>query len=145
MQNSITLYRPIGPGQLTAIIRAHWREFPPRLAHQPFFFPLLDKQYAQRVARQWNLSNSGAGFVTQFKVQADFLDQYEPKRIGGPSNWEYRIPAHALVDFNQHILGQIQVVDAYFSQQPRMAEQLAFPPRHPIQQVAAMQAHTRLT
>ena len=129
MQDYVTLYRPVGPGQLAAIIAADWRAFPSQWSNQPFFFPLMDQAYAERVAQQWNVHNSGSGFVLRFRVCKRFLADYEPKRIGGPSNWEYRIPAAELAQFNQHIMGTIELVEAYFAEQ---LQETTLEPRVPL-------------
>src|SRR5688500_1526117 len=46
-----TLYRPVGQAELDLIRAAKMRRFPPRLAWQPIFYPVLDEEYAVRIAR----------------------------------------------------------------------------------------------
>jgi hypothetical protein len=49
------------------------REFPPRLAHQPIFYPVTNAEYARQIARDWNTHDekSGfAGFVTAFSIDS---------------------------------------------------------------------------
>jgi hypothetical protein len=77
---TVTLWRPAGPAELAelALVEASgWREWPPRLPEQPFFYPVLNEEYAATIARDWNVKHSGAGYVTRFKVLRSFLDQYE--------------------------------------------------------------------
>jgi hypothetical protein len=40
--------------------------FPPRLPDQPIFYPVLTEGYAVKIARDWNVPASGAGYVTRF-------------------------------------------------------------------------------
>jgi hypothetical protein len=54
-----------------------WREWPPRLPGQPIFYPVLNEEYAAKIARDWNVPHSGAGYVTRFQVPRSFLDRYE--------------------------------------------------------------------
>ena len=111
-----TLYRPVGPRELELIERSAWREFPPRLADQPIFYPVLARQYAEQIARDWNSkSDTGgrAGYVTRFSVETAFLARYEPKQVGGASHLEYWVPAEDLPEFNRQIVGPIEVVTAY--------------------------------
>jgi hypothetical protein len=55
-----------------ALIRAsNWREFPPRLPEQPIFYPVLNKEYAIQIARDWNTRGSGTGYVLRFQVDTD--------------------------------------------------------------------------
>ena len=60
---------------------------------QPIFYPVLDEEYAAKIAREWNVKLSGAGYVTRFKVLRSFLDQYEVHQVGGKTILEYWIPA----------------------------------------------------
>jgi hypothetical protein len=109
----ITLYRPVGPDELRLIREAGWRAFPPRLPEQPIFYPVTNREYATQIARDWNVKVSGAGFVTQFDVDASYLSQYPVHTVGGSSHTEYWIPAEALVELNRHIVGSIQVIEEF--------------------------------
>jgi hypothetical protein len=96
------------------LIRASgWREFPPRLADQPIFYPVTNREYATQIARDWNVKASGAGFVTQFDVDAKYLGQFPVQRVGGNIHTEYWIPAEALQEFNAHIVGVIAVIEEF--------------------------------
>jgi hypothetical protein len=105
-----TLYRPVGPEELELIKQANWSAFPPRLPEQPIFYPVLNEEYARRIARDWNVKASGAGFVTKFEVERDYLNQFEVQTVGGSEHTEYWIPAERLAEFNQRIVGKIEVI-----------------------------------
>ena len=45
-----TLYRPVGLRELQLILDAEARAFPPRLAAQPIFYPVLNREYAEEIA-----------------------------------------------------------------------------------------------
>jgi len=109
----ITLYRPVGPQELFLISESKGKKFPPRLPEQPIFYPVLTKEYAVKIARDWNVPASGAGYVTQFKVKKEFLDKYPVRVAGGNSHQEYWIPAEELEDFNKAIVGKIKVIEAF--------------------------------
>ncbi len=87
-----------------------WRAWPPRLPDQPIFYPVLNEDYATRIARDWNVKASGVGYVTRFEVEKRFLDSYPVQRAGGETILEYWIPAEDLDEFNAHIVGHIEVV-----------------------------------
>ena len=89
------------------------RAFPPRLPEQPIFYPVLSEEYAIKIARDWNVPASGAGFVTRFEVRKDFLAQYEVREAGGRAHLEYWIPAADLAAFNEAIVGQIEVISEF--------------------------------
>jgi hypothetical protein len=111
-----TLFRPVGPKELELIRESGFREFPPRLAGQPIFYPVTNLEYAEQSARDWNAKDKSTGFcgyVTKFQVNAEYLTRYEPKQVGGSIHWEYWIPAEELPEFNQNILGKIEVVAEY--------------------------------
>lgn len=111
------LYRPVGLNEMQLILEAEPFAFPPRKPDQPIFYPVLTESYAHQIARDWNTKDevSGyAGFVTQFSVDADYLDQFEEKTVGGSQHTELWIPADKLVEFNQHIKGNIIIIAAYY-------------------------------
>ncbi len=74
---------------------------------------MLNENYATHIARDWNVKRSGAGFVTRFEVQRDFLRRYEVQQAGGETILEYWIPAEDLAELNSNIVGLIQVVAEY--------------------------------
>jgi hypothetical protein len=107
---TVTLWRPVGPEELALIRESGMRAFPPRLPDQPIFYPVLSEDYAIKIARDWNVPASGAGFVTRFQVRRDFLDRHPVREAGGRSHLEYWIPAEELGRFNAAIVGEIEVV-----------------------------------
>jgi len=107
---TVTLWRPIGPLELALIQKADMQAFPPRLPEQPIFYPVLSEEYAVKIARDWNVPASGSGFVTRFEVRRSFLDRYSPREAGGVAHSEYWIPAEDLPAFNEAIVGKIVIV-----------------------------------
>ncbi len=114
------LFRPVGLTELALLWDSGMRAFPPRLIHQPIFYPVVNLEYARQIARDWNTpdANSGfAGFVTQFGVSATHLSKYELHTAGSAAHQEYWIPARELNSFNKGITGLISVDEAYFGPQ----------------------------
>jgi len=111
--NTITLWRPVGPKELELMRATNMRAFPPRLPDQPIFYPVLSEDYAVKIARDWNVPASGAGFVTRFDVLRSFLDRYEVQEAGGRDHLEYWIPAEDLNAFNAAIVGEIEVIKEF--------------------------------
>ena len=66
-----------------------------------------------KIARDWNVPASGAGFVTRFAVRKDYLDAYQPQEAGGRAHREYWIPAEALPAFNAAIVGAVEVLASF--------------------------------
>ena len=110
MTNTVTLYRPVGPKELQLIRESGWRKFPPRLPGQPIFYPVLNAEYASQIARDWNVKESGAGYVTRFAVEAQFAKRYRTQQVGSSLHQELWVPADELEEFNRHIVGVIEVV-----------------------------------
>ncbi|MFJ7905815.1 ADP-ribosylation/crystallin J1 [Kitasatospora sp. NPDC096204] len=108
-----TLWRPTGPEELALVEAADWRAWPPRLPEQPIFYPVLNEDYAIRIARDWNVPASGAGYVTRFQVDTAFLARYPVQRAGGRTILEFWVPAEELEEFNRHIVGRIEVVHEF--------------------------------
>ncbi|MGK5445993.1 hypothetical protein [Streptomyces radiopugnans] len=108
-----TLWRPTGPGELALVRESRWRAWPPRLPEQPIFYPVLNEDYAIRIARDWNVKHDGAGFVTRFEVETDLLSRYPVRQAGGESILGLWVPAEELDEFNAHISGRIRVVHEF--------------------------------
>jgi hypothetical protein len=101
----------VGQKELDLIRASEFNEFPPRLPHQPIFYPVLHEEYATQIARDWNAkSEEGAGYVTRFYVRTEYLKQYEVQTVGGSLHQEYWIPAADLAEFNKNIVGVIEVI-----------------------------------
>ena len=112
-EDTVTLYRPVGQKELDLIEESGSREFPPRLPHQPIFYPVLNEEYAVQIARDWNTKDEASGFagyVTQFQVRAAYLKRYPVHTVGGAQHQEYWIPAQELPEFNRNIVGLIEVI-----------------------------------
>jgi hypothetical protein len=120
ISDSQTLYRPVGLKEMELILTADNKGFPPRLPEQPFFYPVLNVEYANQIARDWNTkeSKSGfAGFVTQFNIEPDYLKQFEVHTVGSSTHRELWIPAEQLEEFNQQIQGFIKLTEAYYGEE----------------------------
>lgn len=109
----VILYRPVGPKELALIAASNFREFPPRLPEQPIFYPVMNEDYARQIARDWNVRDSGAGFVTRFAVKEQFLQKYQVQTVGGAKHQELWIPAEELPEMNRNIVGVIEVIAEY--------------------------------
>src|SRR5215468_11883191 len=101
---AVTLWRPVGPKELDLIRQSGFRAFPPRLPEQPIFYPVLTEAYAIKIARDWNVKDSGSGYVTRFSVRRFFLSSYAVQNAGGSEHQEYWIPAEDLPRFNDNIV-----------------------------------------
>ena len=112
-EDTLTLWRPVGPRELELIRQSGMRAFPPRLPEQPIFDPVLTEEYAVKIARDWNVPASGSGFVTRFQVKRAFINRYGVKEAGGRSHLEYWIPAEDMAAFNAAIVGPIEVVRSF--------------------------------
>jgi hypothetical protein len=121
-----TLFRPVGPKELTLIRDSDYREFPPRLPEQPIFYPVLNQEYAEQIARDWNSTDGGTGlrgYVTEFTVDADFVGRYDVQTVGARLHQELWVPAEELAELNAHIIGRIRVVAAFRDGAPADVEE----------------------
>ena len=116
----VILYRPVGLIEMRLIWESRLRAFPPRLPEQPIFYPVLNVEYASQIASRWNTRSSAyAGYVTKFSVDDAYAAQFERHIVGSRIHEELWIPAERLGEFNQHIVGPITVVAAFFGAQFR--------------------------
>jgi hypothetical protein len=110
------LWRPVGQAELELIEQSGWRAFPPRLAHQPIFYPVLSQEYAAQIARDWNAKDAASGYVgyvTRFRVRSDYLARYAVETAGTRRHQEYWIPAEEMGAFNAAIVGPIEVTTEF--------------------------------
>ncbi len=105
------LFRPVGKAEL-ALVQASGM-FPPRLPHQPIFYPVLDLDYAIEIARDWNARRDGEGYVLQFEVDDAFISRYIPAEAGGRTRREYWIPAEDVDKLNGALLGPPELVASF--------------------------------
>lgn len=110
---TLTLYRPTGPEELAKVEESDFTAWPPRLPDQPIFYPVLNQSYAEQIATEWNIRDSGSGYVTRFEVDRNFLKPYPRKIVGGTQHEELWIPAEDLLELNRHIIGKIEVIKRY--------------------------------
>lgn len=112
----VVLFRPVGQAELDLIAESGWTAFPPRLPHQPIFYPVLNEGYAVQIARDWNTKDEASGYVgyvTRFVVAPAFLARYERKVVGGAEHEEYWIPAEDLDELNRNLVGTIEVIHEF--------------------------------
>jgi hypothetical protein len=116
-QETTTLYRPVGQAELDLIQKSGNRRFPPRLPSQPIFYPVLFEEYAIQIARDWNTNDPVSGFVgyvLKFRISNDYLDRYTPQVAGSSRvHVEYWIPAEDLENFNDNIVGPIEITHTF--------------------------------
>jgi hypothetical protein len=105
----------VGPKELELIRQSGYTAFPPRLPEQPIFYPVLNEEYATKIARDWNVKASGSGYVTRFDVRSAYLSRYEVQQVGSRIHREYWIPSEELDEFNRNIVGLIEVVAEFYA------------------------------
>jgi hypothetical protein len=118
MEETTTLYRPVGADELRLIAVSGYTAFPPRLPGQPIFYPVLNEAYATQIARDWNAKNapSKIGYVTRFAVKTSYLSQFTVQKVGGVLHLEYWIPTEKLDEFNQNVVCKIEVISEFHGQ-----------------------------
>ncbi|SHL78409.1 ADP-ribosylation/crystallin J1 [Flavobacterium chilense] len=112
------LYRPVGLKEMELIADLGYKSFPPRLEWQPIFYPVMNQQYAEQIAFEWNTVDefsSFIGIVTAFEVKTSFLEKYEIQNVGDRNHNELWIPSEDLNDFNSNIIGEIEVIKVHFT------------------------------
>ena len=112
-EETTTLYRPTGPEELKLVEESGFERWPRRLQGQPFFYPVTNEKYAVEIASQWNVKDSGVGYVTRFKVRASFMDRYEIQTVGASHHSEWWVPDGELEELNDNIVGKIEVIGEY--------------------------------
>lgn len=117
--NTITLYRPVGKTELLLIEKSGFKAFPPRLDWQPIFYPVLNQDYAEKIALDWNTRDSfsgNAGFVMEFVVDRVYINQFPVKNVGARTHNEIWVPSQEMDVFNSKIKNEIRIVNAFFGE-----------------------------
>lgn len=112
-EETVVLYRPIGPKELQLIRESGNKKWPPRLPEQPIFYPVTNEEYAKEITIKWNVKESGVGYVTRFKVKKSFMNRYQIQQVGASYHTEWWIPAEELERLNESIVGNIEVIGEY--------------------------------
>jgi len=110
----------VGQKEFDLIEKSGFKEFPPRLEGQPIFYPVLNQDYAEQIASEWNTKDefSGyVGYVLEFEVDDGYLSQFDIQTVGASRHQEYWIPSEKLCEFNNHIMGQINVIRKFKGEQ----------------------------
>jgi hypothetical protein len=112
-EETTILYRPTGPKELELVQQSGFKRWPPRLPGQPIFYPVTNEAYAKQIAVEWNIKDSGVGYVTRFRVRKSFMDRYPVQVVGGSKHAEWWVPAGELEELNDNIVGLIEVIGEY--------------------------------
>lgn len=73
----------------------------------------MNEEYAIQIARDWNFPALGSGFVTRFSLRKEFIDKFEIQNVGGEIHNEPWIPAEQIEQFNENIVGYIEVTKEF--------------------------------
>lgn len=107
------LFRPVGEKEKQLIEQSGFTKFPPRLEWQPIFYPVLNQRYAEEIAEKWDTKDPDSGYkgyVTQFEIEDRYIASFEAQTVGASYHQELWIPAEELDNFNNHIIGKIEII-----------------------------------
>jgi len=85
MSRGPALRRFVGP-EFDLIAESGFRRFPPRLPEQPVFYPVLEREYAVQIARDWDTRDARGGhvgYVLESDVDAAYLSRFSEQIVGG--------------------------------------------------------------
>lgn len=121
----IKLYRPVGEKEMLLIAESGFKKFPPRLAWQPIFYPVLNEAYASEIASKWNTTDpfgNYLGFVTVFEISESEFKKYKVENVGGTIHNELWVPADQLESFNDAIQGEVETLKVYVGKDYKTSE-----------------------
>jgi hypothetical protein len=111
------LFRPVGQKEYERIAQSGFKRFPPRLPEQPIFYPVLNEKYAVEIASRWNIKDSlfsgNIGYVLRFDISDEYISKFDVQTAGASYHKEYWIPAEELDNFNENIVGLIEVIHKF--------------------------------
>lgn len=115
----MVLYRPIGKKEYDLIRQNDFKKFPPRLSWQPIFYPVLNQEYAEKIADEWNTKDENSdyvGIVTRFNINEVYINKFEKHIVGSSMCEELWIPSEELEEFNKNIIGKIEIIKIYYGE-----------------------------
>lgn len=115
-QRSCTLYQALSPCQFTALVRADWRRIEPGRGGELFCYLKLQQRYAEMIARQRLVPESGAGFVVRLTLPEEALLGFELETVAYEEHLEYRVPVPALPALSLHLQGAVRLVSVFREQ-----------------------------
>ena len=62
------------------------------LDFQPIFYPVLNEEYATKIARDWNTKDAASGYVgyvTKFAVNSEYLSRFQVQTVGS-ADWHFK-------------------------------------------------------
>jgi hypothetical protein len=110
------LFRPVGEKEYSLIEASGFNKFPPRLPEQPIFYPVLNEKYAVEIASKWNTKDAFSGYVgyvLKFIISDEYIPSFAVQTAGASYHQEYWIPAEQLDEFNENIIGKIEVLHKF--------------------------------
>ena len=113
--STVTLFRPVGDAEFALVLESGWSAFPPRLPEQPIFYPVMNADYAEQIARDWNSKHepAGVGHVLAFDLPDKVTDRWPVQVAGGRVHEELWVPAEELGALNKMIVGPIRRIATY--------------------------------
>jgi len=111
------LYRAIGLSEMLQILEEEPHQLPETFAYSATICLMLSESHAHKIAQDYKShdTNTGyAGFVIRFHVDATYLNQLETNTITDSGETFLQIPTEQLSELNRHIVGNIEMVAAYY-------------------------------
>jgi hypothetical protein len=73
----------------------------------------MNEEYAIQINEQWNVPAYGAGYVTKFYIDKEYGVKFQEQNVGGEIHNELWVPAEELEEFNNHIIGLIEITKEF--------------------------------
>lgn len=108
----VSLYYAVSDKELDIIVNHQYKVFPVRFFNKKYFCPMLNREYAQRVASErgnFPLDTTVA-HVVRFMMRTKSVEKYIHGDVTNPRT-PINVSADQLQDFNQDIIGFIERVD----------------------------------
>lgn len=109
------LYAVLNPAQMKACKATKLRNLHVETPAQQYLFLKLNREHAERIAREWTARHYGAAYVVRVNVDETYLDRCERMSIAYAEHEEFRISAVDLPSLHWHIVGLLSVMTVYWN------------------------------
>ncbi len=118
------LYAVLNPEQMKACKASHFRNIQVETPAQQYLFLKLNRDHAERIAKEWTAKHYGAAYVVRLNVRKDYLEHCERMSIAYAEHEEYRICASELSLLHWHIDGVVAVMTVFWDPEYRPVKEI---------------------
>lgn len=118
------LYAVLNPEQMKACKESQFRNIHVETAAQQYLFLKVNRDHAERIAKQWTAKHYGAAYVVRISVHDTYLERCKRMSVAYAEHEEYRVCASELSSLHWHIECAVAVMTVYWDPEYRPVREI---------------------